>query len=146
MPTIDGAGHNLTKLMQNGASHVKFQGMCTIDGCAAKPIAKGLCSKHYMRVRRGGDASKKRKPGPNPDKWRADSRKTLGEMSDRTFARYEPATRMLREANIDFKPFFEAATRPNGSFNVSRLYCLAVFAVIAKEKAIKDARRQAVKG
>jgi hypothetical protein len=63
-------------------------------------------------------------PTPNPDKWRADSRKTLGEMSDRTLARYEPATRMLREANIDFKPFFEAATRPNGSFNVSRLYCL----------------------
>src|ERR1700687_6088974 len=61
MPTKDGAGHNLTKLMQNGASHVKFQGMCTIDGCAANPIAKGLCSKHYMRVRRGGDASKKRK-------------------------------------------------------------------------------------
>jgi hypothetical protein len=38
MPTKDGAGHNLTKLVQNGASHVKFQGMCTIDGCAAKPI------------------------------------------------------------------------------------------------------------
>jgi hypothetical protein len=114
--------------------------MCTIDGCAAKPIAKGLCSKHYMRVRRGGDASKKRKPGPKPDKWRVQARKT-SEMSDRTFARCKAALRMLRGAGIDTVPFIKAASRPNGSVNVSRLYILAVFAVVAKEKAIKDSRR-----
>jgi hypothetical protein len=29
--------------------------MCLVDGCDKKPIAKGLCAKHYMRQRRTGD-------------------------------------------------------------------------------------------
>ena len=29
-----------------------------IDGCHAKPVARGLCGKHYMRVRRQGSAEK----------------------------------------------------------------------------------------
>lgn len=29
--------------------------MCSIDGCGAKVLARGLCSKHYDRWRRNGD-------------------------------------------------------------------------------------------
>jgi hypothetical protein len=31
--------------------------MCVIDGCDAKPTAKGLCAKHYMRQRRRGSGA-----------------------------------------------------------------------------------------
>jgi hypothetical protein len=44
--------------------------MCTIDGCEGKPFAKGLCSKHYMRLRRAGDPNVTRKPGPKPVEYK----------------------------------------------------------------------------
>lgn len=31
--------------------------MCEVDGCDSKVIAKGLCSKHYQRMKRTGDTS-----------------------------------------------------------------------------------------
>jgi hypothetical protein len=37
--------------------------VCRIKGCDAKPVAKGLCPKHYMRKRRQGTARKVGKPG-----------------------------------------------------------------------------------
>jgi hypothetical protein len=37
--------------------------MCRIEGCDAKPVAKGLCAKHYMRQRRQGSPDKVGKPG-----------------------------------------------------------------------------------
>jgi hypothetical protein len=40
-------------------------GLCRIDGCEAKAVGKGLCFKHYQRVRRHGDPSVVRKPGPS---------------------------------------------------------------------------------
>jgi DNA-binding response OmpR family regulator len=41
--------------------------MCTIEGCDRKPVAKGLCAKHYMRVRRNGDPNQTRTPGRKCD-------------------------------------------------------------------------------
>lgn len=41
--------------------------MCTIEGCDRKPVAKGLCAKHYMRARRTGDPNHTRKPGHKRD-------------------------------------------------------------------------------
>src|SRR6516164_1880492 len=38
--------------------------MCKISGCRTPAIAQGLCAKHYMRQRRTGDPTAKRKPGP----------------------------------------------------------------------------------
>lgn len=38
--------------------------MCKISGCANPAIAQGLCAKHYMRQRRTGDPTVKRRPGP----------------------------------------------------------------------------------
>jgi DNA-binding response OmpR family regulator len=37
--------------------------MCTIEGCDRKPVASGLCAKHYMRARRTGDPTQTQKPG-----------------------------------------------------------------------------------
>jgi hypothetical protein len=37
--------------------------MCRIEGCGAKPVARGLCAKHYMRRRRQGSPDKVGKPG-----------------------------------------------------------------------------------
>ena len=59
------------------------------------------------------------------------------EMSDRSFARYEAALRLLHEFDIDAVGFIKKATRPNGSFNVSRFYIMAVFAVVAAENAAR---------
>jgi hypothetical protein len=37
--------------------------MCKIEGCRAKPVALGLCARHYMRERRTGDPNKVGQPG-----------------------------------------------------------------------------------
>ena len=42
----------------NGANSVS----CSYAGCNAAAVVKGLCRKHYMRLRRAGDASKIRRP------------------------------------------------------------------------------------
>src|SRR5262245_10768530 len=50
---------------------------CTIPGCTAPVLAKGLCTKHYNRVRRTGDAAtvkpagRKPKPGGEADRHAA---------------------------------------------------------------------------
>jgi DNA-binding response OmpR family regulator len=41
--------------------------MCTIEGCDRKPVARGLCAKHYMRARRTGDPTQTHKPGRKRD-------------------------------------------------------------------------------
>jgi hypothetical protein len=38
--------------------------MCKVTDCQRKPVAKGLCAKHYMRVRRCGNPNTIRKRGP----------------------------------------------------------------------------------
>src|SRR5215813_8456138 len=45
--------------------------MCKISGCRTPAIAQGLCAKHYMRQRRTGDPTAKRKPGPKPKQSQA---------------------------------------------------------------------------
>jgi len=45
--------------------------MCKISGCRTPAIAQGLCAKHYMRQRRTGDPTVKRKPGPKPKRPQA---------------------------------------------------------------------------
>jgi hypothetical protein len=113
--------------------------MCSIDGCDAKPVAKGLCAKHYMRTRRHGSAAVKHKTGPKPGtKVDSDLDKSLfPEWSPRTIARYTEAERAMRSVPEEKrKEAILAATRPNGSLNVSALYRLAVNeADIAAERA-----------
>jgi hypothetical protein len=48
----------ITRKVKMGAVSV----MCSAPSCGAKPVAHGLCQKHYMRLRRSGDASKVMRP------------------------------------------------------------------------------------
>jgi hypothetical protein len=69
--------------------------MCVIDDCGGKPVAKGLCAKHYARLRRGGDPQRLRKPGRKTPQDTALNRKFFPEWSPRTQARYTLAMRLL---------------------------------------------------
>jgi hypothetical protein len=99
--------------------------MCEIDGCDGEPVAKGLCAKHYMRLRRAGDPSRVRKPGPK----RSLMRSVLpAEWSPRAQARFAQAMRMLEDAGggAEKQQAVKTASRPNGSVNVSKLLRIAV--------------------
>jgi hypothetical protein len=95
--------------------------MCTIDSCDGKPVAKGLCAKHYMRRRRAGDPARVRKPGRKP----SPVNKALP-----TRARFNAALKLLHAAGKDAKPVIQRASRPNGSMNVSRLLEMAAMAYV----------------
>jgi hypothetical protein len=102
--------------------------ICSIEGCKAHAAAKGLCSKHYMRTRRHGDPNQVKPPGAPRDvelnALKAKLREEVGPLvSERTFARYYVAMRYLERLSLtpeDIEEIRELATRPNGSFNVSR--------------------------
>lgn len=68
------------------------------------------------------------KPGPKPDQARAIMRRLFAEWSDRTFARYWKCHKRLialkEYGAIDdagYENAIKAATRPNGSLNISKL-------------------------
>ena|SRR5215471_3340538 len=56
--------------------------MCKISGCRTPAIAQGLCAKHYMRLRRTGDPTAKRKPGPKPKRPQAAAKRGRTNWSD----------------------------------------------------------------
>lgn len=97
--------------------------MCVIEGCESKPMAKGLCAKHYMRQRRTGDVTRVRKAG----RKRSQLLKGFEDWSPLTKQRFAEAVRMLREAcdNDEKAESIKAATRPNGTLSVSKLLRIA---------------------
>jgi hypothetical protein len=99
-----------------------------IDGCDREPLAKGLCAKHYVRQRRAGDPSRVGKAGRKTpadlDYWRT----TFPDWSPRAQARFVRAMRMLEDAGggtEEKQRAIKAATRSNGSVNVSKLLGIA---------------------
>jgi hypothetical protein len=103
--------------------------MCSIDGCDAKAVAKGLCAKHYARQRPNGDPEKVRKAGRHRSEWSAWVEDQFREWSPRTRARYKTATRLLGKlGDQERKEAVRLATRPNGSVNVSQMLDMAMFA------------------
>jgi hypothetical protein len=109
--------------------------MCMMEGCEGKVIAKGLCAKHYMRQRRTGDASQTRKRGPRPSPWLEYLRDLLPEYSPRTRARYAQAMSWLSPHGQEaMKSAIDAATRPNGTVNVTRLIEIAAYKRAGFEK------------
>ena len=99
--------------------------MCVFESCDRKPVAKGLCAKHYMRLRRAGNPNTVGKSGRKKSRERtafeASGIRVGVDMSLRTFARFKQAMEMLQIAGCDIKPCIAAALRPNGTLNVSRL-------------------------
>jgi len=65
---------------------------CKIKGCRAKVLAKRLCAKYYMRVRRTGDPNQTRKAGRPQGMWQ----KTFPEWSPRTRATFSAAVKLLK--------------------------------------------------
>jgi hypothetical protein len=84
-----------------------------------------------MRQRRAGDPSSVGKPGrkksPERLSFEASGMRVGVDMSPRTFARFKQAMEMLREvgSGAETKQSIEAAIRPNGKLNVSRLLEIA---------------------
>jgi hypothetical protein len=106
---------------------------CAHPDCQAETVAKGLCGRHYMRLRRHGDTEKVKKKG-RPSGRRA---AVLGAfegsgVSQRSLDRYIHAIKLLHTHGINHEPFIKNATRPNGSMNMLRLEEMAEFAVIKK--------------
>jgi hypothetical protein len=96
--------------------------VCKLEGCKGKVFVKGLCAKHYMRMRRTGDPNRTRKRGPKPSIFS----NAFPELSPRTNARYSKAMSLL--STCGKKAMIKAiktATRPDGSINVNRLLGIA---------------------
>jgi hypothetical protein len=89
--------------------------VCTFPDCSAAAVAKGLCAKHTMRLRRHGDPAtvnrRGRKAGASPE------REAMADRSDRTYARFRRGARLLSAAGLDLAPVLAACSRPNGSKN-----------------------------
>jgi hypothetical protein len=121
-PNARGGAGMTTRLNSRQLAQYQLSGfMCLIQDCDGKPVAKGLCTKHYMRARRTGDPGKTRKPGRAPAAYGALLRSTFAEWSPRTQQRYISAMRNLRDLGAHMEAAIKDATRPNGSVNVSRL-------------------------
>ena len=98
--------------------------MCSIEGCDGKTVAKGLCAKHYMRVRRTGDPSKTRPPGP-PRKGglTAFLRSKFSDLSPSTQNRHIRAYKVLTAfgGQEALEAAILKASRANGSLNVAAM-------------------------
>jgi hypothetical protein len=98
--------------------------MCVIEDCPADPVAKGLCAKHYMRLRRQGDPNKTAKRGPK----QADdpTRGKFPGWSARRYADFRQAWKLLQYNDVEgTQRIFAEASRPNGDINITKLRRLA---------------------
>ena len=99
--------------------------MCSIEGCDAPVLAKGLCAKHYMRQRKHGRADVVEKRGRRPGELKAMQKQLMmqGDWSQSRFERWWLAIRILHSSGAsepERKRVIESASRPNGSLNVSK--------------------------
>ena len=96
---------------------------CTFRGCKGKAVAKGLCGKHNMRLRRHGDPAKVNARGRRDGD--AATRKMMSELSDRSYARFQRGLGLLRLFELDAAPVIAKCTRKNGSMNCAMFERLA---------------------
>ena len=88
---------------------------CIHPDCPTATTAKGLCAKHYMRLRRHGDAGT--------------VHEGLAWLSPRSRARLIRASRLLVTYGLDREPIIERATRGDGSLNMNAYLEMAEVAV-----------------
>jgi hypothetical protein len=106
--------------------------ICSVEECNAKAVANGLCQKHLMRLRRTGSVETVGKAGRPIDPVRLGMRRWVDGCSERTFAKYWAATRMLKEVvpHEEVLAAIQEATRPNGSVNYAKLERIAIRALM----------------
>jgi hypothetical protein len=94
---------------------------CTHPDCSATATAKGLCPKHYMRLRRHGDAGSVMKAGRPKvtEPWVVLVHDSFRYLSPRTRSRFIRACRLMATHGLDRAPLIERATRGDGSMNMS---------------------------
>jgi hypothetical protein len=122
----DGLRHAAGVIIKQGQGVVRCRPH-RFEECDGKPVAKGLCAKHYMRMRRTGDPDETRKPGPKPYNWPVD----FAYLSRRTRTRLGQAGLCLdivkEKWGIDPKRVIEEAKarRRSGTIIVNRVLNVA---------------------
>jgi hypothetical protein len=118
---------------------------CSIKRCGNEAVAKGLCRKHYMRLRRNGDATATKTPGPKP---RADpveelARSMVRDRSPRTLARSRRALTFLLALGSEIAMDYAKTSTADGAVNVSKLLRLAEDEVLRQMAKVHgfDSRR-----
>lgn len=96
---------------------------CAFPDCHAPAVAKGLCAKHNMRLRRHGDPAKVNRAGRKDEDRQV--REALSDVSDRSYARFQRGLLLLRRLGLDAEPVIKKSARPNGSMNWARFEGLA---------------------
>jgi hypothetical protein len=82
-------------------------------------------------MRRTGDPNVVRKAGAKASKWSKLTSAQFREWSPRTRARYSLALSLLADQPMEVRTkTVQRATRPNGSFNVSKLLNIATMAYV----------------
>jgi hypothetical protein len=109
---------------------------CSFPGCKGKAVARGLCGKHNMRLRRHGDPAKVNARGRRDGD--AAMRKMMRGLSDRSYARFQRGLGLLRLFELDAAPVIAKCTRPNGSINFAMFERLAE-GMVAMTLAERDA-------
>jgi hypothetical protein len=131
---------------------------CTIAGCEAHATVKGLCARHYMRIRRHGDPNTVKPAGAPRKESKAILREMVGpSVPTRTFDRYHSAIwklgRLLGGIDVDTKAVggidvdtitkvTAEAIRPNGSINVNRFAGFADRIALVVDKEFQRLRRE----
>jgi hypothetical protein len=72
---------------------------CSASDCGRPAAVKGLCSMHYMRLRRNGDPNEKKKSGPKAIEFSLEVERLVARLergrSPRTVARFKRAMTLL---------------------------------------------------
>ena len=121
--------------------------LCSVLDCGIPASTRGLCKKHYMRFRRHGDPSIKKRPGPRRASATAILLEQFPEQSKRTRARLTRAIQLaglIRDHfNVEgaLEEAIRHATRKDGSLNITRL-----LADLEKRLAVLIANRSGGEG
>jgi hypothetical protein len=97
---------------------------CSIKRCGNAAAVKGLCHKHYRRLRRNGDATATRKPGRKPDldhELEESARELVCDRSPRTLARCRRALALLQTLDSEIRRDYITTSTADGAVNVSKL-------------------------
>jgi hypothetical protein len=111
---------------------------CSIKRCGGKAAVRGLCRKHYMRLRRNGDAAVTKLPGPKPrqdDPSEELARMLVRDRSPRTLARCRRASTLLMALSPKSRKHYVARSMVDGAMNVSKLLRLVEDEVVRRRIA-----------